>query len=124
MFVLKRDEFGVVDRRRIAPFVKCWERYYRGAEKGFQEYLSQLNLGRDLTNDNIKRLLRWKDARWLTHPMKHNGGPNPRVARVLRQRASINAFRKGRLSAKEFTRIVKKIFPSGLIDLPPIFVPR
>src|SRR5436853_7927950 len=98
MFVLNLNGFRAVDTNRVTQFVECWERYYRGKD---QEYLAELNLGNDLTEQNIARLLRWKDQRMLTHPKK-DGAPNLRVTRVLERIDSMNCFRNGNLTAFDF----------------------
>jgi hypothetical protein len=112
MYLLNRDAFRAVDTNGVARFVECWERYYKGNDR---EYSNELNIGNDLTEQNITRLLRWKDPRMLTHPRKTDGEPNPRVTRVLEQIASLNRFRNGNLTAGDFQRITQNIFPNGII---------
>jgi hypothetical protein len=112
MYLLNRDDFRAVDTNCLARFVESWERYYKGND---DEYLAELNLGNDLTEQNISRLLRWKDPRFLTHPKKAGGGPNPRVRCVLERTVSINRFRHGELTADDFGKITQGIFPTGII---------
>jgi len=112
MYVLNRDAFRGVDTNRVVRFVECWERYYKSCD---HEYFTELNIGNDLTEENISRLLRWKDPRMLTHPRKADGESNPRVTRVLEQIVSLNAFRKGTVSTDEFQEITQSIFPNGII---------
>lgn len=112
MFVLDRAEFRAVDMACIGRFVECWERYYTDDDR---EYFEQINVGKDLTEDNLTRLLRWKDPRMLTHPRKADGAPNPRVTQVLAQIDSLNRFRRGDSTADEFQAITQKIFPNGII---------
>jgi hypothetical protein len=111
MYVLNRNDFRAADTNSVARFVECWERYYRGDD---HEYFADLNLGNDLTEQNIARLLRWKDPRFLTHPKKGRE-PNPHVSRVLAETASINRFRNGDLAVDDFAGITQKIFPTGII---------
>lgn len=111
MYVLNPDDFRVLDTNCISRFVECWERYYGGDDP---EYFAALNLGNDLAEQNIARLLRWKDPRFLTHPKK-DGEPNPSVVRVLAKTASINRFRNGDLTADDFGKITQRIFPTGII---------
>jgi hypothetical protein len=113
MYVLNRDTFRSVDTNRIVQFVECWERYYDGDD--IVEYLSELNIGNDLSEQNVTRLLRWKDPLRLTHPRKTDGGPNPRVIRVLEQLGKLNEFRNGKLNASEFQSITNSLFPNGII---------
>ena len=111
MFTLNRNDFRGADTNRLVEFVECWERYYGGDD---DEYLAALNLGNDLTKQQIARLLRWKDPRFLTQRNK-DGSPNQRVERVLERTASINDFRNGRIDAHEFENITHSIFPNGII---------
>ncbi|MBD5447917.1 MAG: hypothetical protein HDR32_09325 [Treponema sp.] len=55
-------------------------------------YCTELNLGGELTADNVKALLRWKDCRWLS-PDSDN------TEKVLARLDDINAFRAGRQEA-------------------------
>lgn len=111
MFVLNRDLFHDVDFDRTSQFVECWERYYGDED---HEYLASLNIGSDLTEENVVRLLRWRDSRRLTHPNK-DGEPNPRVTRVLEQLGTLNAFRNGTISADDLQEVTGNIFPHGII---------
>lgn len=113
MYVLNRDAFRSVDTNRIVQFVECWDRYYDGDD--IVEYLSELNIGNDLSEQNVTRLLRWKDPLRLTHPRKTDGKPNPRVIRVLQQLDKLNEFRNGKLDANEFQSITNSLFPNGII---------
>jgi hypothetical protein len=112
MYVLNRNDFRATDKNRVVEFVECWERYYRGNDL---EYFAELNLGGDLTEQNIMRLLRWKDPRFLTHPKKKGGGSNQHVTRVLERMVSINSFRNGYLTVDDFGTITRRIFPTGII---------
>lgn len=57
-------------------------------------YCTELNLGGELTADNVKALLRWKDCRWLS-PDSDN------TEKVLARLDEINAFRAGRKAELE-----------------------
>jgi hypothetical protein len=114
MYVLNRNAFRSVDTNCVVPFVECWERYY-GADDHDREYFAELNIGNDLTEQNVVQLLRWKDPRMLTHPRKADGEPNPRVTRVLEQMSSLNRFRHGDLTTDKFQAITHNIFPNGII---------
>lgn len=123
MYVLQRGDFRVVDPVRVVQFVECWERYYRGDIRlpnsdEVIDYFAELNLGHELSERNLIRLLRWKDQRMLTHPMHASSGgqnPNPRVARVLREIQSINRFRKADVSDLDFKNVTQSVFPNGII---------
>lgn len=112
MYILNRDDFRATNTNRVVEFVECWERYYRGNDL---EYFAELNLGNDLTQQNITRLLRWKDPRFLTHPKQKGDGPNEHVTRVIERIVSINSFRNGNLTADDFGKITQRIFPTGIV---------
>ncbi len=112
MFVLDPKAFTDCDIATVGRFVKFWEQFYPG---DVNLYVEALNLNKDLTEDNLITLLRWKDKRMLTHPLKSDGKPNPRVQRALDNLASINCFRHGQLSAADFERVTTTIFPNGII---------
>lgn len=115
MYVLDQQAIRSVDTKGIVPFIECWERYYDYANDDNRVYFAEINLDREVTPQNITRLLRWKDRRWLTHPKKADGEPNPRVIRVLDQLGSINGFRNGGLTADEFHAVTQNVFPNGMI---------
>ncbi len=127
MYLFQRSDFRIVDTTQVVQFVECWERYYRGdirlsdSEKVIN-YFIELNLGHDLTEQNLIRLLRWKDQRMLTHPKKPKDTsvgapdePNPRVMRVLEEIKSINGFRKGDVTELDFKKVTKRVFRSGIV---------
>jgi hypothetical protein len=121
MFTLDPDEIAQFDLARARRFVECWSRFYSdritaSGTKDRIDYFAELNLGRDLTEENVRRLLRWKDPQHLTHPVV--SGPNarqdnPAVVRVLRNLAAINAFRNDRLAEADMRRTAEQIFPQG-----------
>jgi hypothetical protein len=123
MFLLDRPSFRGADMSRLSAFVMCWERYYKDAvtlspsDKRLIDYFAELNVSGDLTEQNVIRLLRWKDRQRLTHPKVTAGGtaPNPRVTGVLSKLGMLNRFRRGEIDAKEFEESVKTIFRSGIV---------
>jgi len=123
MYTLNKKAFGLVDTNQIVQFVLFWERYYRDNVKLPNSstkinYLDELNLKSELSEQNVICLLRWKDPRMLTHPKKGGDSkqePNPRVQRVLDKLEDINKFRAGISSAKMFEKTTNKIFPNGFI---------
>lgn len=123
MYTLNKNAFGLVDTNQIQQFVRFWEHYYRDnvnlpKSKTRINYLDELNLESELSEQNIIRLLRWKDQRMLTHPKIGDDSaqkPNPRVQRVLEKLEEINKFRAGLRSAKNFEDTTNKIFPNGFI---------
>lgn len=123
MFYLDPREFRGGDRTRLVPFVECWERYYRGtvtvAPANAQpiDYFAELNVGAELTRQNVTRLLRWKDPRLLTHPKRNSTGNkrNLRVVGVLNQLEAINSFRRGDMNRVDFTDVVHGTFRQGIV---------
>lgn len=114
MFILEPDKFGDCDISNLEEFVLFWEQFYNDDGQD-QLYLNALNVGEDLTVENLIKLLRWKDPRFLTHPLKKDGQPNPRVERVLQHKQQINQFRHEQLTEDEFSEVTNGIFPSGII---------
>jgi hypothetical protein len=71
MFILDKSKFWDSDLRNAKEFVKFWSKYYSYEIKAIKSgdsisYINELNLKNDLTEQNVKRLLRWKDPRMLT----------------------------------------------------------
>jgi hypothetical protein len=120
MFCLNRDDFRRRDEAQLAGFVICWERYYRGSvpvsptDATLIDYEAELNIQGALTDQNVARLLRWKDPRMLTHP-KVDGTNNHRVENVLAQLDAINQFRNGILDQQAFAQTTAGIFPNGIV---------
>ena len=71
-----------------------------------------------MTEQNIKRLLRWKDPRMLTEKIlsgPDEGKDNKRVLKVLERRDDINQFRESSIGIEDFKRVTKEIFPVGFV---------
>jgi hypothetical protein len=123
MFILDKSKFWDSDLRNAKEFVKFWSKYYSYKIKAIKSgdsisYINELNLKNDLTEQNVKRLLRWKDPRMLTEKIlsgPNSGDENYRVKRILNKLRDINDFRNGRIGEKSFLKIVENIFPNGLI---------
>lgn len=123
MFVLDKNKFGDSDLANAKEFIEFWSNYYHYEVKVFGSednisYLDELNLKNDLTKENVKRLLRWKDPHMLTEDIlsgPNKGRKNDRVMRVLNKLKSLNHFRYGRIDENSFLKIVEDIFPYGLI---------
>ncbi len=123
MFVLDKNKFGDSDLTNAKEFVEFWSNYYHYEVEAFKSkehisYLDELNLRNDLTTQNVRRLLRWKDPRWLTEEVlsgANKGCKNRKVMLVLDKHKSLNDFRHGRIDENSFLEIVKEIFPTGLI---------
>jgi len=124
MFILNSKRVGEFDLNKAKQFVKYWGKPYSYASvKDYNtneviDYLEELNVGTPLTENNIKRLLRWKDHRMLTEKIlsgPNKGKENIKVLRVLERRDIINRFREGNLEAEEFKKTTEGIFPNGFV---------
>lgn len=124
MFILDKNKFGDCNLSNAKEFVEFWRYYYPldrttiFKEKELISYKDELNLKNDLTDKNIKRLLRWKDPHWLTE--KILSGPkkdedNPKVMKVLKELKSLNEFRYGQIHEDVFLEKIKNIYPDGFI---------
>jgi hypothetical protein len=123
MFTLTPQVVARFDLGLAAEFVAFWNGFYNYRIKVFGEdsdinYLAELNIGADLNDDNVRRLLRWKDPHHLTERIlsgPSEGQPNKRVARVLDALDTINRFRQGSISETAMQEMVVSLFPSGLV---------
>lgn len=124
MFILNKKQLGKFDLSKAKQFVDYWGKPYSfGSVKDYNtgkviDYIEELNLGNRLSEQNIKRLLRWKDYHRLTE--KILSGPNKRkdnikVLKVLKEQKSINRFRQGDIRVEEFKITTEKIFPNGFV---------
>ncbi len=66
MFILDKSKFVDFDLTNAEQFVNLWSNYYEYTLKDENVYIKELNIKNDLTEDNVKKLLRWKDPRWLS----------------------------------------------------------
>ncbi|HKN71725.1 MAG TPA: hypothetical protein VJX30_11875 [Terriglobales bacterium] len=83
----------------------------KGKDKERINYFKELNVGNDLTEKNVRRLLQWKEPRW-TAPLK-NGDANPKVVSVLKSLSLINQFRNDQITENEMRRTADQVFPTG-----------
>ena len=124
MFILDIKQFEEFDLNSAEQFVNYWSKHYSyDTIKAFDSnevihYINELNLGNNLTEQNIKRLLRWKDPRMLTEEKisePNKGKKNEKVLRVIEKTDSINKFRQRKINEKEFKTETEMIFPSGFV---------
>lgn len=124
MFVLNVKQFGEFALNRSKQFVDYWSKQYSyDSVKAFSSdevinYIDELNLGNDLSEQNIKRLLRWKDPRRLTEKIlsgPNKGMENKKVLMVVEKRDCINKFRHAEIDEKEFKAETENIFPNGFV---------
>ena len=123
MYTLDPLEIAKFDLANANAFVTFWHQFYEDSTTAFGsddriDYQNELNLGRDLTEENVRRLLRWKDPTYLTQTIlsgPNKGSDNPRVLRVLEHLSSINQFRSGTITEEDARAIGERIFPNGII---------
>ncbi len=124
MFILNVKQFGDFDFTRAKQFVDYWSKQYSyDSVKAFDsdeviDYIDELNLGNNLSEQNVKRLLRWKDPRMLTEKIlsgPRKGSENKKVLKVIEKREQINKFRRGEIGVNDFKNETKKIFPNGFV---------
>lgn len=124
MFILDIKQFEEFDLNSAGQFVNYWSKHYSyDTIKAFDSnevihYINELNPGNNLTEQNIKRLLRWKDPRMLTEKKlsePNKGKENKRVLSVIEKTDSINKFRQCKINDKEFKTVTEMIFPGGFV---------
>ena len=131
MFVITSSKLREFDINKAREFIDYWGRPHTFASVKCYDsdeevnYIEELNIGNRLTEQNIKRLLRWKDPRMLTEKTlsgPDEGKDNKRVLKVLERRDDINQFRESSIGTgiDDFKRIVEEIFPVGFVW--PIFL--
>lgn len=117
MFVLDTNKFTDSDLANAKEFVSFWSKYYSSTTKIYKSeerisYIKELNLRNELTQENVARLLRWKDHQRLTEANPLNPS-NPKVKSVLQKVDDINSFRRSENNETKFWNIVQGIFPKG-----------
>ncbi|OPY85237.1 MAG: hypothetical protein A4E65_00164 [Syntrophorhabdus sp. PtaU1.Bin153] len=124
MFILDQSKFNDYNLSNAKQFVEFWSAYYvEDTTKVFNSnevisYIEELNLQNNLTEANVKRLLRWKDPRMLTEEIlagPNKGKENNRVMRVIAKIEDINKFRRDEIPENSFKEVVNSIFPGGII---------
>jgi hypothetical protein len=120
MYTLNLADVARFDLDKAQDFVEFWNRYYTDSTTVFEtedkiDYFSELNIGNDLTEENLRRLLRWKDPHYLTHIHSETREDNPKVAKALKQLAAINLFRNGGSAEEDMRKTAAQVFPTGFI---------
>jgi hypothetical protein len=121
VYILTLSEIPKFDLADAPKFVEFWNQFYGYeatlADNGKQriDYFSELNIGNELDEQNIRRLLRWKDPRFLTDPKKGTSQPNEKVQRVIEILPLINGFRNGQKNESEMKAVAETIFESPTI---------
>lgn len=123
MYVPALADLEKFDLSKASEFVEFWSRFYdyRATVLGSEQeidYFSELNVGDDLTAENVRRLLRWKDEQMLSERIlsgPNQGQENPRVTRVLANLSAINKFRNDQSANGELLQTLVGIFPNGVV---------
>lgn len=124
MFILNKNQFIKFDIQKSKRFIDCWNEYYPPDKtKVFNSnevinYRKELNIGKKLTEVNLKRLLRWKDSRRLTEKILSGpkiGNKNEKVGKVIKKLKVINDFRFDKISESEFIKETKEVFSTGIV---------
>jgi hypothetical protein len=120
MYVKNPDAFRDFDLHNAREFVQYWRRFYRERVTIFGDvkrisYFAEIDPTRPLTAENVRRLLRWKDPKFLTHLIV--SGPNaqtlnPKVQRVTKGLSRINAFRSDAIDESTYLDWATSMFPS------------
>jgi hypothetical protein len=111
------------DTQNARSFVEFWRQFYEDDIKVLDaeeriDYFKELNIANDLTEENLRRLLRWKDPRLLTHRIlsgKNKGQDNARVRKVLANLGPINQFRNDQITAAEIRGTIDQVFADGVV---------
>lgn len=123
MYVPALTDVEKFDLTKASEFVEFWNQFYdyRATVLGSEQeidYFAELNTGNDLTAENVRRLLRWKDEQMLTERIlsgPHQGQENPRITRVLANLSTINEFRKDQRGNSDLMQTLAGIFPNGVV---------
>jgi hypothetical protein len=126
LFIVSPLDLKRFDVSRARQFVDFWSGFYTynvtiaPTSKDPINYFSELNLQSDLTEQNLRRLLRWKDPRYLSDPMLTKAElvgreQNQKLQRALECLGELNKFRRDLVSEEEMRRTTDKVFPKGLV---------
>jgi hypothetical protein len=123
MYVPALTDVEKFDLAKASEFVEFWSQFYDyrvtvfGSKQEI-DYFSELNTGNELTAENVRRLLRWKDVMMLSERTisgPNKGQENPRVTTVLANLSTINEFRKDQSSNRDLLQTLAGIFPNGVV---------
>lgn len=112
MYIPAPEQLVDFDLANANQFVRFWSSFY---EDNWEQshYFEQLNETADLTSENVRRLLNWKDRRFLAQ--RSSGEANPRVEKVITNLESLNRFRRGEISEQDLWALTGKIYPEGFV---------
>jgi hypothetical protein len=100
------DFVSAVDHGNGQPEHAGSRRKKKEEEKEKINYFMELNVGNDLTEENVHKLLEWKDPFHFTAARK---------ARVLANLSLINRFRNDQIAEDEMQRAAAQVFPNGAV---------
>jgi hypothetical protein len=119
MYTLNALDVAKFDVTNAATFVEFWSQFFDDEIKDIDgtkiDYFKELNVGSNLTTENVRKLLRWKDPRLLTHPNKVTGLDNSDVVKVLDKMAALNQFRNDQITEADIRRTADEIFRDGIV---------
>ena len=123
MYTIDLPNVSRFDLLETHAFVEFWSQFYDDDTtvvntKQRIDYFAELNTANDLTEENVCRLLRWKDRRLLTHPIlsgAKKGQDNPKVVRVLANLILINQFRNGQTTEADLRLTTEQVFTDGIV---------
>lgn len=133
MYTINIDEIKTVKideitEEEINQFVDFWSSYYEYSvspitsgkkDKDSEiDYITELNIGNDLTEKNLQRLLRWKSPRHLTHIKlsgDDKGNENEKYTDIKNKLEMLNDFRQGSIDKTEFKEETYEIFDNGVV---------
>lgn len=121
MFILDPHGFRDCALGNAAHFVQYWRQFYRGGVTVFHskehiDYSAEMAPSQSLTAENVRRMLRWKDPKFLTEDIvsgPNKGQKNPKVAKIVNDLSRLNAFREGRCDEETFLAWASMMFPSS-----------
>jgi hypothetical protein len=119
MYTLNSVDIAKFDATKAVSFVEFWSQFFEDDSKDVDgtkiDYFKELNVGSDLSTENVRKLLRWKDPRLLTHPNKVTGLDNPDVVKVLAKIDALNQFRNDQITESDIRRTADEIFRDGIV---------
>jgi len=118
MYILNQPEIAQFNVTNAHRFVEFWSQFYDDSVTVFEskakiDYFSELNVGNNLTEENVRRLLRWKDPHYLTHIHSETRQDNPKAVKALNSLSAINQFRNDQSTEDHMRQTAAEVFPNG-----------
>lgn len=128
IYEIKTVNIGKITGEEINEFVDFWSSYYdysvspitsgKKDKDSEIDYITELNIGNDLTEKNLQRLLRWKSPRHLTHIKlsgNDKGNENEKYTAIKSKLQELNDFRREDIDKTEFKEETYEIFDNGVV---------